>query len=271
MSRFGAIANLLKGAGKVIGNAFRGPLPEPPPIPPALPRPAPTLPKRTQPSPRLPEPSPPEPPSPQPRRPVLPTETDPEAERQTEPELETDHRTESDKATKTEDDQQCETCPDCEPRKAGAHSENNFGNVNAAGKRGYDYQHFVCPWHPYFPEANSIGEWSWAGIDFDGLHPMECQLFEVKLGYDGFLQQKDWSPDGRPVIREWYRRVGGQAFNIMEAQARRHTRVVLPHYPKVRITWVFSSELTKLYMFQIFLNRRYVPPIDAEVRPYING
>ncbi|MFV0384509.1 Tox-REase-5 domain-containing protein, partial [Paracoccus sp. (in: a-proteobacteria)] len=144
-----------------------------------------------------------------------------------------------------------------------------FGEVPPAARRGYDYQHFVCPWHYYVPEANIIGEWSFMGVNFDGLHPVECHLFEAKHGYDGFLQQDDWSAEGRPELRDWVERSGSTIFIDMKEQAYKQAMVVLPLYPDVRLTWVFSSMMTKLYVFQIFLDRRLVPPIDAEVRPFV--
>lgn len=141
-----------------------------------------------------------------------------------------------------------------------------FGEVPPASRRGYDYQHFVCPWHYYVPESNMIEEWNFMGVDFDGLHPAECHLYEAKHGYDGFLQQDDWSAEGRPKPRA---RWAEGPFKTMLEQADRQSAVVTPHYPDVRLTWVFSSMMTKLYVFEIFLDNGFVPPIDAEVRPFV--
>ena len=91
------------------------------------------------------------------------------------------------------------------------------------------------------------------GVDF---------LFPRQHG--GFLKQDDWSAGGRPELQDW-------AINpfqkILEQADRQHT-LVKPHYPKVRLTWVFSSMMTKLYMYQMFIDKKMVPPIEAEVRPF---
>ncbi|WCR06369.1 Tox-REase-5 domain-containing protein [Paracoccus fistulariae] len=103
------------------------------------------------------------------------------------------------------------------------------------------------------------------GVDFDGLHMAECHLYEAKHGYDGFLRQDDWSAGGRPEPHLWAR----GAFDSMFDQARRQQILVLPNYPDVRLTWVFSNMMTKLYVFQRFIDEAWVPPIDAEVRPFV--
>ena len=58
------------------------------------------------------------------------------------------------------------------------------------------------------------------------------------------------------------------AFKKMLEQADRQRTVVKPHYPKVRLTWVFSSMMTKLYLYQRFMDNGWIPPIEAEVRPF---
>ncbi|MFV0332837.1 MAG: Tox-REase-5 domain-containing protein [Tropicimonas sp.] len=154
-------------------------------------------------------------------------------------------------------------------RDMGASKAHVFGAVPPASKRGYDYQHFVCNWHYYVPESNLIEEWSFEGVDFDGLHPTECHLYEAKHGYDGFLED-DWA-EGVPKLRKWAVLSARHIFDDMRDQARRQSVVVKPHYPDVKLTWVFSSMVTKLYVFNIFLNSRMVPPIDDEVRPFERG
>ncbi|WP_294930868.1 Tox-REase-5 domain-containing protein [uncultured Paracoccus sp.] len=133
------------------------------------------------------------------------------------------------------------------------------------------YQHWVCPWHAYDPPGGRIWEWNWFGVSFDGLHPAECHLFETKHGYDGFLKQDDWSPSGRPELQDWFVRSGSTAFADMIDQADRQHALVAPHYPKVRLTWVFSSMTTKLYLYEIFMRSRWVPIIETEVRPFNQG
>ena len=253
---------------EAIGRAFRGPVaqPRPMPVPPRpMPQPSPVRPR--------PAPAPPpqrKPPTPQPRRPLPPaeldgdTDTGPQPETQVEPDTDVDGQTETQSETKTEDDPHCKTCPQCVARDMGASVPHIYGSVGKAAQRGYAYQHFVCPWHYHIPESNMIEEWNFSGVDFDGLHPAECLLFEAKHGYDGFLETNDWSASGRPEPRRW----AMSAFDRMINQAGNQHAVVAPHYPEVRLTWVFSSMITKLYVFQRFLDRNWVPPINAEVRPF---
>ncbi len=257
----GPISRLLQAAGKALGSGFRVPFPHP--------RPAPTIPRPVPPVPR------PAPPSPQPRpAPPIPLpETgagpQPYPEPQAEPESGTDGQTETDQATKTKDDQHCETCPECAARDMGELKDRPAPQSPPATKRGYDYQNYVCPWHGYRPASARIVEWHFMGVDFDGLHPAECHLYEAKHGYDGLLQQDDWSAAGRPKLQDWVERSQkAKFFEKMADQARRQASVVAPLYPDVRLTWVFSSMITKLYVYEIFLKGRMVPPIDAEVRPF---
>ncbi len=108
------------------------------------------------------------------------------------------------------------------------------------------------------------------GVNFDGLHPAECHLYEAKHGYEGFLKQDDWSAEGRPELQDWFARSGSTVFKDMIKQADRQQAVVAPHSPEVRLTWVFSSMMTKLYVYELFLERRFAPTIEAAVRPFIN-
>lgn len=54
----------------------------------------------------------------------------------------------------------------------------------------------------------------------------------------------------------------------MIEQAHRQARAVRPHWPEVKLTSVFSSMTTKLYVYEQFLGQELVPPIDAIVRPF---
>ena len=207
-----------------------------------------------------------------PARPVPPVGVGPTPDTATEPgpgaSPEIDGRSEAETAAKTGDDLHCQRCPDCAARDRGAPEMNHFGAVSEAARRGYDYQHFVCPWHSYVPAANLIEEWAFSGVTFDGLHPSDCHLYEAKHGYDGFLDQDDWRPGGRPMLREWAQRSNSRVFDNMYRQARKQRDAVFPHYPKVRLTWVFSSMTTRLYVFDVFLRPRLTPPIEVEVRSY---
>jgi len=259
---------------EAIGRAFRGPVPQPRPmpVPPRpMPQPAPTRPR--------PAPAPPpqrKPPSPQPRRPVPPpelggdTDTGPQPETQVEPDTGTDGQTETQGETKTEDDPHCKTCPQCVARDMGASKAHIYGSVGEAAQRGYAYQHFVCPWHYYIPTSNMIEEWTFSGVDFDGLHPTECLLFEAKHGYDGFLEMNDWTASGRPVLKGWIIASGSDPFKNARDQSRRHNAVVAPHWPDLRIKWVFSQLITLIFLQQYFLDSGFVI-IDTEHRPWTTG
>lgn len=237
MSRVRAVKELLDAVGRAFGPRIPAPRPVAPPRPIAPPVPVPPPP--------MPVPVPGTVPSPG-----------------------MDRQTERRKASATRSNRHCATCPKCVARDMGVSKAHVFGAVTPASKRGYDYQHFVCPWHSYVPESNLIEEWSFEGVDFDGLHPAECHLYETKHGYDGFLEQHDWSADGRPVLKPWVDAAAGNPFEAMFKQARRQARTVKPHYPDVKLTWVFSHSITKVYVYQNFLIAGLVPPIDDEVRPY---
>jgi len=269
MGKGTAIRNLIEA----IGRAFRGPVtqPRPMPVPPRpMPQPSPVRPR--------PAPAPPpqrKPPTPQPRRPVPPpelggdTDTGPQPETQVEPDTDVDGQTETQGETKTEDDPHCKTCPQCVARDMGASVPHIYGSVGEAAQRGYAYQHFVCPWHYHIPESNMIEEWNFSGVDFDGLHPAECLLFEVKHGYDGFLETNDWNAGGRPNINPnmpWAKDI----FKRMVDQARRQHTVVAPLHPEVRLTWVFSSMETQVFVYQKFLDKG-LWLIEPEHRPWNAG
>lgn len=200
------------------------------------------------------DPAAPEPdPDPERRKPGIPA-FDPE----------TDAESERNKAPNTRDEPEYAKCERCPPRQQGHLTPQPAPQKRPEQKRGYDYQYWVCPWHYYDPARSQIGEWDWLGVIFDGLHPSECHLFEAKHGYDGFLKQDDWNAEGRPGLQDW----ASNAFDKIIDQADRQHAVVVSHYPNVRLTWVFSSMITKLYVFQRFIDNGWVPPIEAEVRPF---
>ncbi|MEJ6404611.1 Tox-REase-5 domain-containing protein [Yoonia sp. 2307UL14-13] len=144
----------------------------------------------------------------------------------------------------------------------------------AAQKRGYDYQHFLFPWHWYAPETAKIQEWEWKGIDFDALHPTECHLYEAKHGYNGFLRHSDvptpeWE-HGVPELQEWATRKGGtlQAFRRMVIQGRNQHLAVAPHNGEVHLTWVFSHGITRTYVGALFLTEIDGWYHEMEVKPF---
>ncbi|MEL7049155.1 MAG: Tox-REase-5 domain-containing protein [Pseudomonadota bacterium] len=258
---------------KAIGRAFRGPVPAPRPVPaPAPPRPAPPQPR--------PSPTPPRNPQPAPPRPVPPPrggETDTQPETQPETETTPDGQTETEGATKLEDDPQCETCPDCAARDMGSpvvediHGPNEAPRSRATKLNAAAYQHFVCPWHLYVPSANQIGGWQFSGVKFDGLHPTECHLYEAKHGYDGFLEQKDWSAQGGPQLRRWAEAAEVDVFERMVDQGGRQHRAVAPHFGEVELSWVFSHMITRLYVGRLLLDGVEGWYHEMEVRPWTSG
>lgn len=171
---------------------------------------------------------------------------------------------EADAQADVEQDACTEGCIDCAPRQLGRSVSAPAPQARNEQRRGYDYQHFVCNWHWYSPSTSLIEEWQFGGSDFDGLHPAMCRLFETKHGYDGFLDD-DFSAGGRPVPKPW----AMGAFTRMVNQGRAQRGAVLPHWPEATLVWVFSHMITKLYVFEIFLTNGWVPPIEAEVRPFI--
>lgn len=143
---------------------------------------------------------------------------------------------------------------------------------NAATKlRAAAYQHFVCPWHFYSPETNQIGEWLFSGVKFDGLHPVECHLYEAKHGYDGFLEQRDWSAQGGPQLKRWARIAEVEVFETMVVQAERQHLVVAPHFGEVHLTWVFSHMITRLYVGRLLLSGVSGWYHSMEVRSWTKG
>ncbi|MFT6606207.1 MAG: hypothetical protein ACJA2X_001410 [Halocynthiibacter sp.] len=233
------------------------------------------MPQPAPPAPR-PNPRPPTDPKLPPRRPRIPprgTETETQPETQTDPETQPDGQTETETKTKTEDETECDTCEQCEPRLVGASVTRPAPQQRAAQKRGYDYQNFVCPWHWYDPASAKIEEWNFSGVDFDGLHPAQCHLYEAKHGYEGFLETKDWSAKGGPELREWANlaKVYDNVFLPMVRQGRRQHSAVVPHFGDVDLTWVFSHMDTRLYVGRLFLDEIKGWYHEMEVRPWMNG
>lgn len=276
-----SISQLLNGMGRALGPAF----PKPSPfkgnpadwVTPKSPK-IPTVPKPS--GPKIPKPSTSPPPQHRPEQPGQPrppgrgvpdtgedTLSNPDSEPEdlpAGPDPTTDGETERTKAPNAEDEPECKKCEHCPPRQQGHLTPQPAPQKRVEQKRGYDYQHWVCPWHYYDPERSQIGEWDWLGVNFDGLHPAQCHLYEAKHGYEGFLKHDDSSAGGRPKLQDW----AGNAFDKILDQARRQHTVVKPHYPKVHLTWVFSSITTKLYLYERFSDNGWVPTIDDEVRPF---
>ena len=175
-------------------------------------------------------------------------------------------QTESDAQDRVRDEPCVAGCPNCAPRDMGHEIPNFYGAVLSGAQLGYAYQHFVCPWHAHNPAANIINEWHFSGIDFDGLHPAECLLFEAKHGYDDFLVQDDWSARGRPKLNPdtpWGRGI----LDRIEDRAEAKWGVCAPHYPEVRLKYVFSHSITRLYFSTRFRGLGLIH-IETEHRPW---
>lgn len=159
---------------------------------------------------------------------------------------------------------ECEDCDDCPPRRDGKTAPRTITNSTPPQVLGWDYQHFICPWHAYVP-GSSIEEWEYAGVEFDGMHPEQCLLLEAKHGYDDFLVTEDWSASGRPRI-DPKKSFAEFIFKRFEVQAGNQRSKVDPHYPRARLEWVFSASQTSVYVGELFLRRgwwdikvRYTP------------
>ena len=242
----------------------------------------PTLPRTTPRPSRPPPPDPDHPPAPvftpfPPEEATHPqTHAPPDTQTQAEPhpDPQTDGQTETDNASMLEDDPQCQKCPQCAARTLGSSVVHTYGNVEAAARRGYAYQHFVCPWHVHIPDSNMIEEWRFNGVDFDGLHPTECHLYEAKHGYDGFLEDSytptEQQPYGTPQLREWADAAGiyESVFVPMLRQARRQHLAVSPHFGDVALTWVFSHMITRLYVGALLFEDISGWYHELEVRPF---
>lgn len=160
----------------------------------------------------------------------------------------------------------CEDCPKCAARDMGGAVTRPAPQARREQKRGYDYQHFICPWHSYSPGAAQIEEWNFSGIDFEGLHPAFCHLFEAKHGYDNFLDEHwDGTP---PTLKDWARAADIQVFAIFVVQGTAQHGAVSPHYGEVKLTWIFSSMVTRLHVGSLFLASIPTWYHEMEVRPF---
>ncbi len=265
MGRADAISDILKGLGRL----FLAPKPSFPRYqPPVRPRPDLDIP--------VPRPDPVPPPLPpvRPRLPRVPPLTNkddeaapaPEAAPEATPEGQTEGRTRTD----TEGDEECEICPECIARERGRLVPVPYRRATTPGpppptqQLGYAYQHFVVPWFAHDTVAHIIDEWEFGGVRFDGLEFATCHLFEAKFGYDNWFIE-DFSDGGRPEPTEFAAQV---LLDGIFDEAIRQWGAVKGFYPDVRLTWVFSSLVFKIFMTEFFLRTGMVPPIDSEYRPY---
>ena len=182
-----------------------------------------------------------------------------------------DARTEAELAPNLTDDPHCATYPRCVARDRGESDivfyALNGAVVDPAAQQGYVYQHFVCPWHMYVPNdptsAQFIEDWVFDGVRFHGLDRNDCHLYETVYGYDAFLARDEL---GRTApLRGWMNDV----FARLVAHARRQHAVVAPHWPDLRLTWVFSDPTVMLYMYRFFAAERLIPVIELDVRPFV--
>ena len=236
-----------------------------------MPRPGPTQPPIVRPSPAPAPPTPTPTPQPLPVPPVIP----PSLEDGSSPEVveeQTEEGAEEDRTT--DDEPECENCEDCVARRWGSSIASPAPQERYAHKVGYDYQHYICPWHWYAPDQALIEEWQFSGPKFDGIHPEKCQLFEAKHGYDGFLEAsytptERW-PHGRPILKEWAAKSGvwNNTFEPIIKQAKRQFTAVYPHF-EVDLAWVFSEQITSTYVMMEIYQAGVDWSYDWEVRPFV--
>jgi Restriction endonuclease fold toxin 5 len=134
-----------------------------------------------------PEPAPPLPPVPH-RPPYIPRLRDPDAETQPE------GQTEGETTTTTEDMQECENCPDCEPRKQGHAQFRTLTGTEESKINVATYQNWVIPWLRWI--GNEQEEWRFSGVWYDGIDPSACQLIETKAKFRSFFSKPRRHPRG---------------------------------------------------------------------------
>jgi len=154
-----------------------------------------------------------------------------------------------------EPDPACEDCDDdeCAPRTQGRSVTRNYDVGTKTQQVGYAYQNSICPWHAHDPISGTIEEWEYGGVSYDCLHPTECLLIETKHGYADFLEQNDWTPSGRPQLKEWARKADVEVFENMIKQAEKQRDVAFSSTPPASLKWVFSESITEIYVFERFL------------------
>lgn len=173
----------------------------------------------------------------------------------------------------TKEDTCTKNCPKCEARTLGSSYMRYYGAVTAGAMRGYAYQHYVCPWHRHMPHAMTIEEWRFGAVEFDGLHPANCHLYEAKHGYDGFLVQNEWGIGGVPELQDWAERakIQNSVFSPMIREGANQHFQVSPYYGEVSLTWVFSHMITRLYVGRLLLDTVPGWYHEMEVRPFLGG
>lgn len=199
--------------------------------------PAPTLP-RVDPSP------PPLRPPTGPRVPRIPPTTEPETETsplpETAPDTAPETQTERDTTTTTEEMQECEDCPECEPHKQGHAIFRTLTGTEASKLSGAQYQNWVIPWFRW--EGNKIEEWKFSGIDFDGIDQTACLLVETKGRY-GFMF---YPPNGLfPSIAPWGE---DEEKKMTERQFPSQYYAVFPYQDHASLLWVIHNWSLWIYM-----------------------
>jgi hypothetical protein len=245
-------AGLIDDALKGIWRLFRGkPDFEIPPIT----RPAP----RTDPVPTNPQPGPRPPTLPRPRYPYPDKDTSqPEATPDPAPETQPERQTGRDTTTTTKEMQECETCPECEPRKQGHAEFRTLTGTEASKLSGATYQHWVVPWFRWV--GNEQEEWRFSGVWFDGIDPVICQLIETKAKFGSFFR----NPSGIRVEPYEFARIGPlQGF---KDDFVRQFGKISPYTPFATIHWVIHTYM--LYMYLSPFIQGYSIFATAEHRPY---
>lgn len=95
----------------------------------------------------------------------------------------------------------CETCPECEPRKHGHAEFRTFTGTEAAKISGATYQNWLIPWFQRI--GNQQEERRFSGVWFDGIDPSIRKLYEAKGKYAFAFEN---SHGVEPIPRLWARR-----------------------------------------------------------------
>ncbi|MGL4321499.1 MAG: Tox-REase-5 domain-containing protein [Paracoccaceae bacterium] len=199
-----------------------------------------------------PPPLPPLPPiRPHPRVPRL---RDPDEESVPTPE----EQTEGETTTTTEDMQECETCPECEPRKQGHAQFRKLTGTEVSKINGATYQNWVIPWFRWI--GNEQEEWRFSGVWYGGIDPSACQLIETKAKFGSFFR----NPGSIRVEAYDFARIGPlQGFK--DDFVRQYGKTS-PYTPFATIHWVMHTYM--LYMYMSPCIQGYSIYATAEHRPY---
>jgi Restriction endonuclease fold toxin 5 len=206
----------------------------------------------------------PPPPAPAPRPPPVPRRPpfhDPEtgtANPEPAPEAQPEQQTERETSTTTDEMQECETCPDSEPRKQGHAAFRTLTGTEASKLSGAQYQNWVIPWFRW--AGNQIEEWEFQAVKFDGIDPAICQLIEAKGKYGLFFR----NPESLDVVPYEWAKTGPLKDNQLEF-LRQYGKIVI-YQPQATLHWVMHTWAYYIYMSPIIQGQGYIA--TSEHRPF---